>query len=144
MTSLATCSWRAVVHGITSKHHFGKLFVIENGVYRRIVDYVLIESLIDIHLLKPEVMRYQKLQPMIKYDTWLKSTEPLKKGWCGQIGKHGDNMAHISILLPLRTFRVMRTAHDAVWRQAWRNCVAQLMYSKCIGGWGKTPPMSHR
>ena len=53
MTSLATCSGRTIVHVITSKHDFGKLFAIENGVYRRIVDYALIVGLglIDIHLL---------------------------------------------------------------------------------------------
>ena len=83
--------------GFTSKRHFGKLFAIENGVYRRIADYALNVSLIDIHLLKPEVMCYQKIQLMIEYDTWLKSTEPLKKGWCGQIGKHWDNLVNMSI-----------------------------------------------
>ena len=53
MTS--STSWRhtsrtadVVVHGFTSKRHFGKLFAIENGVYRRIVDYALIVNLIDI------------------------------------------------------------------------------------------------
>ena len=61
------------------------------------MDYALIVSLIDIHLLKPDVMRYQKLLLMIKYGTWLKSTEPLKKGWCDQIGKHWDNLANMSI-----------------------------------------------
>ena len=53
--------------------------------------------MIDIHLLKPEVMRYQKLQLMIKYGTWLKNTEPVKKEWCDQIGKHWDNFANMSI-----------------------------------------------
>jgi len=49
------------VHGIAPKRHLGKLFAIENGVYRRIVENALIVSLIDIHLLKPEVMSNQKL-----------------------------------------------------------------------------------